>query len=109
VEDPRVEIQFEYARRGNAPAGNAELRVYNGAERALTVRVRDHGYKSGDHAAVIEPGGSGAIAMALGQSYWWYDFSVTIAGAEGFLRRFAGRVETGKSGFSDPVMGRVRL
>ena len=55
------------------------------------------------------PGGSGAIAMALGQSYWWYDFSVTIAGAEGFLRRFAGRVETGKSGFSDPVMGRVRL
>jgi phospholipase C len=45
--------------------------------------------------------------MALVKSHYWYDFSVTIAGADGFLRRFAGRVETGKSGFSDPLMGRL--
>jgi hypothetical protein len=39
----------------------------------------------------------------------WYDFNVTIAGVDPFLRRLAGRVETGKSGFSDPVMGRAGI
>ncbi|RZL89201.1 MAG: DUF756 domain-containing protein, partial [Variovorax sp.] len=31
----------------------------------------------------------------------WYDFTVT---SENFERRFAGRVETGKPGVSDPAM-----
>lgn len=32
----------------------------------------------------------------------WYDITVT---AEGFERRLAGRIETGRDGFSDPAMG----
>ncbi|MBL7737472.1 MAG: DUF756 domain-containing protein, partial [Chitinophagaceae bacterium] len=32
----------------------------------------------------------------------WYDFSVTSA--DGYLRRFAGRLETGKHSVSDPAM-----
>jgi phospholipase C len=109
AEDPRAEIQCEYARQNNSLTGDIELRVASHAEQTLTVQVRDHGYGSGDHSMVIEPGGSRALAMALGQSHRWYDISVTVAGADRFLRRFAGRVETGKSGFSDPVMGRVAV
>jgi phospholipase C len=105
ADDPRVEIQCEYAGQTNTLSGDVELRVASHAERALTLQVKDHGYKSGDHAMVVEPGSSRALVMALGQSHHWYDFSVTIDGAKRFLRRFAGRVETGESGFSDPVMG----
>jgi phospholipase C len=105
--DPRVEIQCKSARLKNALTGDIELRVASQAERALTVQVTDHGYKSGDHTIVVQPFGNQTLVMALVKSHYWYDFSVTIAGADGFLRRFAGRVETGKSGFSDPLMGRL--
>jgi phospholipase C len=44
------------------------------------------------------------MALNLKRSLRWYDFSVTIAGADMFLRRYAGRVETGQAGFSDPGM-----
>ena len=73
----------------------------------MKVQVKDLSYKSGDHTMTIAPGGKQALAMPLGASHHWYDFSVAIAGADRFLRRFAGRVETGKSGFSDPAMGRA--
>ncbi len=97
--------------RGDPDAGEPLVRscVWDAARslHALTLRVKDHGYKSGNHTIVIEPGGGRTLVMALGQSHHWYDFSVGIAGADRFLRRFAGRVETGKSGFSDPMTGRV--
>ncbi|GAC1620188.1 MAG: phospholipase C, phosphocholine-specific [Nevskia sp.] len=35
----------------------------------------------------------------------WYDFTVTCAARDGFLRRFAGRLENGQPSFSDPAMG----
>ena len=106
AEDPRVEIRCEYARQNHAITGDVELRVTSRAERALTLRVKDHGYRSGEQTMVIEQGGSRALVMALGHSHRWYDFSVTVAGADRFLRRFAGRMETGETGFSDPAMGR---
>jgi phospholipase C len=35
------------------------------------------------------------------------DFSIKVAGYDDFEKRYAGRVEKGKEGFSDPFMGRV--
>ena len=34
----------------------------------------------------------------------WYDFTVRVEGVDGFMRRFAGRLENGKEGVSDPAM-----
>jgi phospholipase C len=97
--DPRVEIHSAYA------DGNMELRLSNRAAQSATLHVKDHGYGSGDHEIALQPGATRTLTLDLGKSHQWYDFSVTIAGAEPFLRRFAGRVETGRDGFSDPVMG----
>ena len=58
-------------------------------------------------------GASRSLVLHLGSSHQWYDFSVTVVapktlratmGAGQYLRRYAGRVETGKPGFSDPAM-----
>jgi hypothetical protein len=35
------------------------------------------------------------------------DFSIKVAGYDDFEKCYAGRVEKGKEGFSDPFMGRV--
>jgi len=101
AEDPKLEVQCDYQ------AGDIQLRFANLTQQSLTLQVTSHGYQSGDHAVVLEPGSSQTLEMPLAQSHHWYDFSVTIAGRDGFFRRFAGRVETGAAGFSDPVMGRV--
>ena len=100
VDDPAVDVRAEYMR-----SGDIELAVANHAAREIRLAIQDHGYKGSDRALAIEPGRERSVVMKLAASYRWYDFSVTVAGAERYLRRFAGRVETGEDGFSDPVMG----
>jgi phospholipase C len=53
---------------------------------------------------LLGAGASRSMVLHLGRSHQWYDFGVTIAGAGRYLRRYAGRVETGKAGVSDPAM-----
>ena len=69
--------------------------------------MKDNAYKSGIRTVVVQPGKIQVLALDLKQSHLWYDLSLTINGADRFLRRFAGRVETGNAGFSDPAMGHV--
>ena len=107
AEDPRVEIRCEYAKEKGVPTGDVEFHIASRAHGPLILQVKDHGYRSGDQTVTIEPGSGRVVVAPLAQSHHWYDFSVTIAGADRFLRRFAGRVETGQSGISDPVMGRA--
>jgi phospholipase C len=45
----------------------------------------------------------------LAASDHWYDLLVTLHDAPGFVRRFAGKVETGKPGRTDPGIGPMRL
>jgi len=51
----------------------------------------------------IDPGMQVEPSWNLDNSQGWYDFNLTMDG--GYARRFAGRVETGKDGVSDPAMG----
>jgi len=44
-----------------------------------------------------------SLQWDLSTSGNWYD--LTLLAGRGFLRRFAGRLETGKNGISDPAMG----
>jgi phospholipase C len=47
--------------------------------------------------------------MSLADSHGWYDFSVRVQGHEGFEKRYAGRIETGRDSISDPQMGRTTV
>jgi phospholipase C len=53
---------------------------------------------------LLAAGVSRSLILRLARSHQWYDFNVTVAGESHYLRRYAGRVDTGKSGFSDPAM-----
>ncbi len=43
-------------------------------------------------------------AVDLTRSRRWYDLTVTADGDKAFLRRFAGHVENGQPGVSDPAI-----
>ena len=46
-----------------------------------------------------------SIRVSTAKSHRWYDLSLRVTGAPKFERRFAGRIETGAWGFSDPRIG----
>ncbi|MDE2367894.1 MAG: phospholipase C, phosphocholine-specific [Burkholderiales bacterium] len=53
----------------------------------------------------LAPGASLTTVWSLAASQGWYDLSVTVDRSPAFLRRLAGRVETGRPSISDPAIG----
>jgi len=108
--DPDIEITCEYQRNhsdGKTLTGNIDLKLHNSGSAAHTIEITDHAYKANNHKRVLSAGGKSNIMLNLLNSYGWYDFSIKVAGSHNFEKRYAGRVETGISSFSDPQMGNV--
>ena len=108
--DPAVGIVFDYQRSPlvkNKLTGNAELKLSNLSHQPHTIEVIDHAYNSNNHKKIIAANASETLVLNLEKSHNWYDFTVKIEGNQTYTKRYAGRVETGKSSFSDPYMGRV--
>ncbi|MEV0910649.1 phosphocholine-specific phospholipase C [Streptomyces hokutonensis] len=85
------DIELTFTNKGS---GTVQLRVANGyGGKIQTVKVR--------------AGATVRHTFDLGASKRWYDLTVTSDGDAGFLRRFAGHVENGRPGVSDPAIGRV--
>jgi phospholipase C len=80
-------------------AVSAQLR--NPRRAALTFVLGD----APAHHIVVAPDGKAEHSWTLAASGNWYDVSVRLAEWPGFVRRFAGRLETGRDGVSDPAMG----
>ena len=87
--------------------GNVVLYLHNLSNKSHSVEVIDHGYKTNNHTVTLKPASKTALTLNLANSHNWYDLSVKITGAQNFEKHYAGRVETGRSGFSDPQMGNV--
>jgi phospholipase C len=94
-------------------AGAAELVLRNeGAAPidftiALDAAYPTHGLRT--RTVRVSPGTEARERWPLAASDHWYDLLVTLTGAPEFVRRFAGKVETGKPGRTDPGIGPMRL
>lgn len=111
--DPALDVHCEYqhdAQVRSKPTGNVVVELTNRSSgRALHLKVRDNAYGGVAREVELRPGGRELVVLNLESSQRWYDFSVTVDGAAGYLRRYAGHVETGQAGFSDPAMGRQNI
>ena len=103
---PSVVTRCVYQRKGTALSGNVEARVKNTSAKPVTVTVADKSYKTGTQTKEIAPGEQLAIPVEAAKTHGWYDFTVQEQGATA-VQRYAGRVETGRSSFTDPLMGGV--
>jgi phospholipase C len=93
---PEAQVCYEPA------TGQVYLKVHNTGTAAGTVTVTSNAYRTdGPWPLDVAAGGTGTLHWNLEGSGHWYDFTVS---GTGFERRFAGRVETGKPGVSDPAM-----
>lgn len=97
--EPAVRVRYDRARRLLA----IEIENPGPTDRSLT--LRDNGYGHGAGPAIeLAAGASVTHEWSVADSGHWYD--VTLAD-DSFAARFAGRLETGAPGISDPAIGLV--
>jgi len=106
--DPQVAVSCGYPYgAGQKPTGRLLLKLVNNSKAAVNVELTDNSYKTRTRTLLLEAGASKEVLLDLGKSFGWYDHSVKLRDNPQFEQRFAGRVETGKTSFTDPLMGRV--
>ncbi|MBU9167475.1 phosphocholine-specific phospholipase C [Burkholderia gladioli] len=97
---PAPEVRVCYDPTNNA----VYLTIMNVGKAASQVTVTSNAYRSdGPWSYAVPAGMQVEPYWTLDASSSWYDF--TLSAENGLSRRFAGRVETGRDGISDPAMG----
>jgi phospholipase C len=95
--EPVTTIRYDHKK------GELLLTLQNTGTNPLRLTISSNAYDyPGKLSRVIEPGKNQMQRWNLAQSGNWYDFSVKSN--DGYLHRFAGRVETGRHSISDPAM-----
>ncbi len=95
-------VRTSYERHGTELTGNVQVQLHNKAKEAVDVVIKDNSYKSDAVTRKIKPAQETSVILKL--SHGWYDFTVQAEGSNQ-QARYAGRVETGRPGVSDPLMG----
>lgn len=97
--DPKVHVACLYEE------SDVVVSIHNhDATRAYTVLVEDQSYGNGVLAVTVDPAKARRLRVSLENSSRWYDLRITLEGVPDFERHYAGRVETGEVGISDPAM-----
>src|SRR5699024_3857788 len=99
ADDPLVDVNLEYQRTSGLMkhklTGNVELKIANQSEVSCQIDIIDNAYHKTAISKVVQASGYASIVLDIKSSFRWYDFTVRIKGDATFLRRYAGRVETG--------------
>jgi phospholipase C len=105
---PSLQIQLQYARSADRTlSGDVEILASNLGNDSHIIEVTDLSYKNAEQRLMLGPGEKISCVINAQRSFGWYDLRVRIPGVDAFLKRYAGRVETGAWSFSDPVLGAV--
>ena len=96
-------VRTSYEHHATALTGNVQVVLHNKSAEPVNVAIKDNAYKSDTVTRKITPGQETSVVLNLKRNHGWYDFTVQADGSNQ-LARFAGRVETGMPGFSDPIM-----
>ncbi|GHD92152.1 phosphocholine-specific phospholipase C [Streptomyces naganishii] len=82
---------------------DVELAFTNKGAKTASLKVSS-GYGGKPRTVRVRPGATVKERYSLAASARWYDLTVTDEGEAGFVRRFAGHVENGRPGVSDPAI-----
>lgn len=97
---PEIDVALVYLASDRA----IELRLANASEKSVNLSLESRVY-SPLATRMVKAAAHGTVSLRwdVSASGNWYD--LTLLAGQRFLRRFAGRLETGKNGISDPAMG----
>ncbi|HTE46264.1 MAG TPA: phospholipase C, phosphocholine-specific, partial [Gemmatimonadaceae bacterium] len=101
VPGTRVTILVDQA-TGNTSGGGLIIRLTNRDTSAHDVSIRDVSYGAPVRHVMLQGGAALSVPINVAATHGWYDFTVMAAS---MTYRYAGRVETGGWGVTDPAMG----
>jgi phospholipase C len=105
IRDAALDVRCEYPiNKKQQYTGNVEIILTNRSSKSLPVEISDKSYGQPAQTKTIGVGKSVSVIADLAKSQNWYDLVVNIAGNDTFKYQFAGRVETGKMGVTDPLI-----
>ncbi|MFZ3473618.1 phosphocholine-specific phospholipase C [Streptomyces sp. 4.24] len=96
----------EVTARHDAATGHLKLTLVNSGTAAVNLTVTN-AYGGAAQVLRVAAGGTVAHTVNLSGTARWYDVTVVSDADATFLRRFAGHVETGATGVSDPAIKTV--
>jgi phospholipase C len=97
-------VHTAYESKGSSLTGDVEVKLHNTTTTPMTVEVNDNSYKTGKKTVQLAAAAEVSVVLDLSKQHGWYDFTVKQVGSK-VESHFAGRVETGRSSYSDPLMG----
>jgi phospholipase C len=99
--EPTVAVAY------NRPANALVLTIANPARTAARVTVAPNAYddKFSPWSAMVSAESKAIRTYPLARNRGWYDLSARLEDEGGWLRRLAGRLETGADSITDPAMG----
>ena len=100
---PRPDVQV----RCDAVTGELVLRLMNTGAAPCSVNLSANAYAALRQQHTLAPRSELVVRIPVKGNDYWYDFSATVSGQPDYVRRFAGRVETGRHTVSDPALGKV--
>ncbi len=96
AESPSPEVALRYD-----PTADSVILTFTNSGTQKGELTVTNAYETGPHGLALDPGAHHEMSFRVGASAGWYDLSVTSRNP-GFLRRFAGHLETGHASTSDP-------
>lgn len=103
--DPQVSMQIMTAQPTH-DTKHVEIVLNSQANLGLTTNAVDNAYGHARMSKLLSAGTRESILFPTENSHRWYDVSLAVQGSAPFERRFAGRVENGSWGQTDPLIGR---
>ncbi|AZP11954.1 phosphocholine-specific phospholipase C [Undibacterium parvum] len=90
--------------------GEIVFHLHNSGNSNLHYKISANAYFPGQQwNATVAAGQQQQISIKLSNSGNWYDFTVSCSEYPTYIRRFAGRMETGLATISDPRMGDLTI
>ena len=110
--DPALEVDVGPALAGRLSSDpSSDLSSLDGLEvslanlgaDSLAVTLTDMAYGRPGKTVTLPPGARRTVRWHVAASHHWYDVGVAVAGYTGYLRRYAGHLETGHDSRTDPA------
>ncbi len=109
--NPQVNISCRYEQDEKNPlrlSGNIIVTITNKSKIVQEMEIKDESYKTGVRLLKVGPNSKASVVINLSKNYNWYDFSIRAKQSGlNFMERFAGRIETGATTKTDPLMGGI--
>lgn len=108
--NPKVQIKCSYdlghAHQSNKSEAQLLFVCRNAANEDYNLIFKDNSYGQEPKVLTLKKREEAIVKIDTSHSGQWYDISVTCLGYSEFEEQFAGRIETGLDGITDPLMGR---